>query len=118
MTLAAEITKLETDLLSMRAELDALSKKNAVLEFENDALKTQLAKANADRDALLRRSEAIKSLLDQCGATLMHGLKQYASSERHVDQQHAAAGEIESGIAAIVHRQTNGAVHTDGETEH
>ncbi|WLA75076.1 hypothetical protein QIH77_07715 [Bradyrhizobium diazoefficiens] len=119
MSLASEITKLETELQSCRVEADALGKKNAVLEFENDSLKQQLAKANADRDALIRRSEAIKSLLDQCGATLMHGLKQYAAAEREVERREVASGEIEGGMAAIVARRSGGAIHTDGQqTEH
>lgn len=117
MTLASEITKLETELQSSRVEADALGKRNAVLEFENDSLKQQLAKANADRDALIRRSEAIKSLLDQCGATLVHGLKQYAASEREVVHHEELSGEIESGMAAIVARRNGEAIHTDG-TEH
>ena len=117
MTLAAEITKLETELASARAEIDAVGKKNAVLEFENDTVKKALALANADRDALLRRSEAIKALLDQCAAALTHGLRQYAASERQIDDQQRAAGTLESGIASIVHRRGNGALHTDGETQ-
>src|SRR5438067_2449432 len=109
MTLANEISKLETEQQSMRAEIDALGKKNAVLEFENDDLKKQLAKANADRDALMRRSEQIKSLLDQCGATLMHGLKQFSTTERQVEQRENAGLDIEHGVAAIVaSRRTNG----------
>lgn len=118
MTLASEITNLETELQSSRVEAEALGKRNAVLEFENDSLKQQLAKANADRDALIRPSEAIKSLLDQCGATLMHGLKQYAA-EREVERREEASGEIESGMAAIVARRNGGAIHTDGpQTDH
>ena len=62
MTLANEISKLETEQQSMRAEIDALGKKNAVLEFENDDLKKQLAKANADRDALMRRKPNILAI--------------------------------------------------------
>ncbi|MCA1524338.1 hypothetical protein [Bradyrhizobium yuanmingense] len=119
MTLASEITKLETELQSSRVEAEALGKRNAVLEFENDGLKQQLAKANADRDALIRRSEAIKSLLDQCGATLVHGLKQYAAAEREIERREEASSEIEGGMAAIVARRNGEAIHTDGpQTEH
>ncbi|MCD9817622.1 hypothetical protein [Bradyrhizobium japonicum] len=119
MTLASDIMKLETELQSCRTEVDALGMKNAVLEFENDSLKQQLAKANADRDTLIRRSEAIKSLLDQCGATLVHGLKQYAASEREIERREQLSGEIESGMAAIVAPRNGEAIHTDGgQTEH
>ncbi|MBR1033023.1 hypothetical protein [Bradyrhizobium liaoningense] len=57
MTLASEITNLETELQSSRVEAEALGKRNAVLEFENDSLKQQLAKANAERE-VERREEA------------------------------------------------------------
>jgi chromosome segregation ATPase len=119
MSLASDVTKLETELQSVRAESEALGKKQAVLEFENAQLRQALAKANTDRDALIRRSEAIKSLLDQCGATLMHGLKQYADSEREVAQRQEAADQLDGDMAKLVARRGNGAIHTDGErTEH
>lgn len=82
MNLANEISTMQTEIESLRADNEALKHSKAILDFEVESLRRQLAKSNVDRDNLLRRSEAIKCLLDQTGASLMHGLQKFHDTER------------------------------------
>ncbi|MBR0879150.1 MULTISPECIES: hypothetical protein [Bradyrhizobium] len=67
----------------------------AILDFENDSLRRQLAKATADRDTMMRRGEAIKCLLDQTGASLMHGLQKLHETERDLDADRVESDELQ-----------------------
>ena len=91
MNLANEISSLESENQSLRSENEVLKQNKTIIEFENESLRRALAKAQADRDILIRRSEAIKSLLDQTGANLVHGMNKYLEGERELQEQQLAA---------------------------
>src|SRR5262245_41029346 len=95
MNLAAEISSLETEIQSLRSENEVLKHNKAIIDFENESLRRQLHKANAERDNLIRRGEAIKSLLDQTGASLLHGLNKFHEAERALEEQRLAAANAE-----------------------
>ncbi|MGY8665709.1 hypothetical protein Q3C01_25575 [Bradyrhizobium sp. UFLA05-109] len=116
MNLANEISSLETELQSLRAENEVLKSNKAIIEFENDSLRRQVTKVNAERDNLMRRSEAIKSLLDQIGGSLMLGLRKFHDNERDV----AAAQLIaETGEMPMFLAQARGNGHAEADqTEH
>lgn len=103
MNLANEISSLESQIESLRAENDAVKTNLAVLEFENDGLRKQLANARADRDNLMRRGEAIKALLDQTGASLVLGLQKFHARESEIAEQQRLIGKVE-----ITNLLTNG----------
>ncbi|MFH0301406.1 hypothetical protein AAFX91_30145 [Bradyrhizobium sp. 31Argb] len=92
MNLANEVSTLQTEIESLRSENETLKHNKAILDFENEGLRRQLARANADRDAMMRRGEAIKSLLDQTGAALMHGLQKFHDTERELDERRSVDG--------------------------
>jgi chromosome segregation ATPase len=106
MNLANEISSLESQIESLRADNDALKNNLAVLEFENDSLRKHLAKANADRDNLMRRGEAIKALLDQTGASLCLGLQKFHEREREITEQQRLIGAVE--ITKVLTSNGNG----------
>src|SRR4051812_14648005 len=112
MNLANEISALETELQSLRSENDILKQHKAVTEFENESLRRALAKANADRDALMRRADAIKGLLDQTGAALMHGLKKIHDTEAQIDDATRAADGADMRFLAKGNGHANGATET------
>lgn len=94
MTLANEVSTMETELISLRSEIDILRKHQGVLEFENESLHSQLAKMSAERDHYLRRTESIKTLLDQTGSSLVSGIKSFHDSERSLmEQMHELGGQ-------------------------
>ena len=95
MNLANEISSLESQIESLRAENDALKNNLAVLEFEADSLRRQIAKANVERDNLMRRGEAIKALLDQLGASLVLGLQKFHGREHEIAEQQRLIGKVE-----------------------
>lgn len=93
MNLANEISSMESELESLRSENHVLKNNKAIIEFENESLRRALAKTQADRDNFMRRAEAIKSLLDQTGASLVSGINKYHESERELQERRLAEGE-------------------------
>ncbi|WP_158644912.1 hypothetical protein [Bradyrhizobium yuanmingense] len=79
----------------------------AILDFENDSLRRQLAMANADRDNMMRRGEAIKSLLDQTGAALMNGLQKFHETERDLDERRVEGTDMQF-LPSASHNCCNG----------
>jgi chromosome segregation ATPase len=116
MNLANEISSLETELQSLRTENEVLKSNKAITEFENESLRRQVAKVNAERDNLMRRAEAIKSLLDQIGGSLMLGLRKFHDNERDIAtaQLTAETGDMPMFLAQA---RGNGHAETD-QTEH
>jgi hypothetical protein len=82
LNLANEISSLEAEIESLREENEILQHNKSILEFENDSLRGQLGKISAERDNEMRRSERLKSLIDQNVASLMLGVKRYNETER------------------------------------
>lgn len=93
MNLSQEVSSMETELVSLRTENDLLKKQAAVVEWENEQLKRLLTRSNVERDTYLRRSEAIKTLLDQCGASLVNGIQKFHATERELQEQQLGVGE-------------------------
>lgn len=86
-SVANEVSSMETELISLRSEIDILKKHQGVIEFENDQLRKSLAKSQTERDNYMRRAEAIKTLLDQTGSSLVHGIEEYHRSERKLVEE-------------------------------
>lgn len=82
MNLAQEVSSMETELISLRTELDLRKQRESVLDSEVSQLRTALTRAENLRDIYLRRSEAIKTLLDQTGAALVSSIRKFHDSER------------------------------------
>ena len=91
MNVSQEVSSMETELVSLRADVDMRKQREAVLEWEIDSLKKSLNATTAERDTYRRRADSIKVLLDQTGAALVSGIQKYHASEREV--QLAAQGE-------------------------
>ena len=93
MNLANEISSLESEVQSLRSENDILKHNKAIIEFENESLRRALAKTQSDRDNFMRRAEAIKSLLDTTGASLVTGINKFHESERELQERRLAEGD-------------------------
>jgi hypothetical protein len=88
MNLANEVSSMESEIESLRAENELLKQHKAVIEFENDQLKRTNARLHTERDTFMRRAEQIKVLLDQTGASLVQGINKYHESERDLARLH------------------------------
>jgi regulator of replication initiation timing len=95
MNLAQEVSSMETEMISLKSETEVLRQHSGVLESENEGLRRSNAKLQAERDTAMRRAEAIKVLLDQCGSSLIHGIQQFHASERNVQEQSLGVGTKE-----------------------
>lgn len=93
MNLANEVSSMETELVSLRSEIDILRKHQGLAEFENEQLRRALAKCQSERDNYMRRAEAIKSLLDQTGASLVNSIRKYHESERELQEDALGVGD-------------------------
>jgi regulator of replication initiation timing len=91
MNLVNEISSIESELESLRAECKMLREAKLILEFENDQLKRRLAAVEEQRDGHLAGKVRLKTLLDQAGQHLVSGINRYN------DEMRAAIG---SGGAA------------------
>jgi predicted nucleic acid-binding Zn-ribbon protein len=87
MNLANEVSTMETEIASLREELDIRRKREALLEFENEQYKIALAKTRAERDNYMRRATTVKAILDQTGASLVNAMQRYHDSEREIQEQ-------------------------------
>jgi hypothetical protein len=106
-SIANEVSSLESELQSLRADNDVLKHNKAIIEFENESLRRAIAKAQAERDNYMRRSEAIKSLLDQTGASLVAGMNRYHESEREMQRRQLADeqdGDLPLILSGIMNR--------------
>lgn len=95
MNLANEVSSMETELASLRAENDILRKHQDLADFENEQLRRALAKCQGERDNYMRRAEAIKTLLDQTGASLVNSIRKYHESEREMQDQAQIGDDVE-----------------------
>lgn len=93
MNLANEVSSLETQLANALAELELRKKTQDVLEFENDQLRRANSRLQGERDNYMRRSEQIKSILDQTGASLVHSIQKYHDSERELQEEALGVGK-------------------------
>ncbi len=86
MNLSQEVSTMETELVSLRAECDMRRQREAVLEWEIDSLKKLLTAATTDRDTFRRRSDALKVLLDHAGSSLVAGIQKFNATEREIQE--------------------------------
>jgi predicted nucleic acid-binding Zn-ribbon protein len=84
MNLSQEVSSMETELASLRSEVDMRKQREAVLEWEVENLKRLLAVSTAERDTFRRRAESLKILLDQAGSTLVAGIQKFNATEREL----------------------------------
>lgn len=80
---------METELVSLRTEIEMRRQREAVLENENDSQRRTIARLQAERDNAIRRADQIKVLLDQCGASLVSGIQKFHANEREIEQAFA-----------------------------
>jgi chromosome segregation ATPase len=92
MNLSQEVSTMETELVSLRAECDMRRQREAVLEWEIDSLKKQLTAAISDRDTFRRRADSLKVLLDQTGSSLVAGIQKYNATERDLQESQIGVG--------------------------
>lgn len=95
MTLATEISIMETDIEQLKQENEVQRQHVNILEFENDQLRKALTKAQGERDGMMRDGENLKVLLDQTGALIVSGMAKYHASRRELQEQ-TTAGEVPS----------------------
>lgn len=93
MTLATEISIMETDIEQLKQQNEVQRQHVNILEFENDQLRKALAKVQGERDGMMRDSENLKVLLDQTGALIVSGMAKYHASRREL-QEEVPAGEV------------------------
>jgi regulator of replication initiation timing len=82
MNLANEVSTIMSELESLRATTETLKHTNAILEFENSQLRGALEKAQGERDHHMVKKAELKTLLDQCGASLVAGIQKFHESNR------------------------------------
>ena len=82
MNLVNEISSLESELESLRAEVKVHRENKIRLEFENDQLTRRLAIVEEQRDGHLAGKVRLKTLLDQAGQQLVAGITRY-NDEMH-----------------------------------
>src|SRR5258708_34749541 len=93
MNLQQEISTLETELESLRAENKIVREHNIILEFDNDQLKRRLALTESARDLHLSGKVRLKTLLDQAGQHLASGIQRYHEETR--EEQYSTMAESE-----------------------
>ena len=74
MNIAQQVSVLETDNAQLRAENDEVRRKNILLDFEVDQLRRRCTKLETERDNALEICNQLKSILDQAGAAIVHGM--------------------------------------------
>ena len=77
MNLVNEISSLETEAESLRAECKVLRENKLVLEFENHQLKRRIAHVEEQRDVNLAGKVRLKTLLDRAGSDLVAAIHNY-----------------------------------------
>lgn len=82
MNLANEISSLTSELESLRVTTETLKHSNAILEFENQQLRGALEKTAGERDHHMVKKAELKTLLDQCGASLVAGIAKFHEQNR------------------------------------
>ena len=109
MNLVNEISTLQTELESLRAENKILRENKIIADFELDQLRRRLAQVEAQRDAHLSGKTRLKTILDQAGQQLVSGINQF-NNEARVEQTELIGSEaprypqlavqVEEGAAA------------------
>lgn len=82
MNLSQEVATLETEVTSLRADVEMRKQHQAVLEWENSSLRAAVAKLQAERDHALQGRDEVKVLLDQTGAALVSGIQKFHATQR------------------------------------
>lgn len=95
MNLAQEVSSMETELISLRTEIEMRRQREAVLENENESQRRAIARLQSERDNAIRRADSIKVLLDQCGASLVSGIQKFHATERELQEQALGVGQDE-----------------------
>ena len=95
MSIANEVSAIESEVESLRADNKVQAQHIAVLEWENGQLRQSLARTQTERDNAIRGRDAIKVLLDQCGASLVSGIQKYHANEREAQATALGVGEDE-----------------------
>lgn len=95
MSLAHDISAMETEIEQLRTENNVQRQHIGVLEFENEQLRKSNDRVRAERDVFLRRSEAIKALLDSTGAMLVNSMRKFHESEREIEGMQTEQRQLE-----------------------
>ena len=82
MNLMNELSTLETELESLRAEVKILRECKIIADFENDQLKRRLSAVEEQRDGHLAGKVRLKTILDQAGQHLVQGIQRYNEEMR------------------------------------
>jgi regulator of replication initiation timing len=82
-----EISSMESELESLRAENKILRESRLILDFENEQLKRRLAQCEEMCNTHLAGKVRLKTILDQAGQHLVQGIQRYN------EELHAVADE-------------------------
>jgi hypothetical protein len=93
MNLVNEISSLQTELESLRAENKILREAKIISDFESDQLRRGLAVERERNARLLSGKVRLKTILDQAGQSLVNGISQYNAEERNSDQPEPIGNE-------------------------
>jgi len=77
-----ELSSLESELESLRAECKILRESKIILDFENDQLRRRLQSVEEQRDGHLAGKVRLKTILDQAGQHLVQGIQRYNEEMR------------------------------------
>ena len=82
MNLINELSSMESELESLRAECKILRESKIILDFENDQLRRRLLAVEEQRDGHLAGKVRLKTILDQAGQHLVAGIQRYNEEMR------------------------------------
>ena len=93
MNLVNEISSLETELESLRAECKILREAKIIADFEAEQTRRRLVIVEAQRDAHLSGKVRLKTILDQAGQHLVSGINRYNDEARLEQHELIGVGE-------------------------
>lgn len=86
MNVSNEVASLESLVESLSAENKMLNNSRIINESELGQLRLANHKLQAERDSALQTAAQLKTILDQAGAAIVHGLNKFQSVKR-ADQE-------------------------------
>jgi hypothetical protein len=92
-SIANDVAEMESEIAGLRSENAVQRQMIAVLEFENASQKQEIERLRSERDHFMRRSDAIKVLLDQAGSSLVAGIQKFNASEREIQEKKLGVGD-------------------------
>lgn len=93
MSVANEVSSLESQLESLQSENRLLNNSRILNEFELSELRRNNAKLQSERDAALDSASQMKVILDQAGAAIVHGMNRFGAAKRTTQETELQVGD-------------------------